>query len=407
MASSLHFLLLVSSFLYTFSISQAKPYNQLNGLIFHVKKDVSTLQYVTEIHHGTPLVPTKLVVDLGGPFLWLNCSSSSSSRLIYQRSIQCLAAKPKTHVQGSNKKCDIFTENRITQVATQGDLLEDIMAVDQVTDGSKTGSKSITAVGYNILFSCAPIFSLNGIPSGAKGMLGLGRTQMSMASQISAQLSSKFQFIICLSSSNGVVLHENGHHSSNFRSKIPDSMTYTPLVNQVESPHEYIINLKSIKICGKKMSPDIVEGKIKLSTIVPYTTVESSIYATFTKVYEQAAMSMNMTRVSPVAPFGQCFSSRKNDGTLVGPKVPVIDLVLQSEMVEWRIHGRNSMVQVSDEVMCLGFLDGGLNLKTSMVIGGYQLEDTLLHFDVGASRLGFTHQSCFELRLDSEFKHTL
>ncbi|TQD90317.1 hypothetical protein C1H46_024145 [Malus baccata] len=406
MASSLHFLLLFSSFLYSFSISQAKPYNQLNRLIFHVKKDVSTLQYVTEIHHGTPLVPTKLVVDLGGPFLWLNCASSSSSRLISQRSIQCLAAKPKTQDQGSNKKCDIFTENRITQVATQGDLLEDIMAVDQVTDGSKTGSKSITTVGFNFLFSCAPMFLLNGIASGAKGMLGLGRTQMSMASQISAQLSSKLQFIICLSSSNGVVLHENGHHSSNFRSKFPDSMTYTPLVNQVESPHEYIINLKSIKIRGKKMSLDIEEGKIKLSTIVPYTTVASSIYATFTKAYEQAAMSTNMTRVSPVAPFGQCFSSRKKDGTLVGPKVPVIDLVLQSELVKWRIHGRNSMVQVSNEVMCLGFLDGGLNLKTSMVIGGYQLEDTLLHFDVGASRLGFTQQSCSELRLDSAFKHT-
>ncbi|RXH99677.1 hypothetical protein DVH24_021479 [Malus domestica] len=108
----------------------------------------------------------------------------------------------------------------------------------------------------------------------------------------------------------------------------------------------------------------------------------------------QVAMSMNMTRVSIVAPFGQCFSSQKKNGTLIGPKVPIIDLVLQTELVKWRIHGRNSMVQVSNEVMCLGFLDGGLNLKTSMVIGGYQLEDTLLHFDVGASRLGFTQQSC-------------
>ncbi|XP_068333891.1 probable aspartic proteinase GIP2 [Pyrus communis] len=408
MASSLHFLLLFSSLLYNFSIYQAKPFNPTDGLIFHVKKDVSTLQYVTEIHIGTPLLLSKLAVDLGGPFPWFNCAPSSSSRLVNKRSIQCLAAKPKTHqYQGSNKKCHIFTENRITQIAIQGDLVEDITAINQVTDGSKTGSKSITTVDYNFQFSCAPMLLLYGLASGAKGMLGLGRTQMSMTSQISAQLSSKLQFIICLSSSNGVVLHENGHRSSNFRTKIPDSMIYTPLVNQVETPHEYVINLKSIKISGKKLSLGIEEGKIKLSTIVPYTTMESSIYATFTKAYEQAATSMNITRVSPVAPFGQCFSSRENDGTLVGPKVPAIDLVLQSEMVKWRIHGRNSMVQVSDEVMCLGFLDGGLNLKTSMVIGGYQLEDTLLHFDVGASRLGFTQQSCSVLRLDSAFKDTL
>ncbi|KAF7149963.1 hypothetical protein RHSIM_Rhsim02G0020200 [Rhododendron simsii] len=45
---------------------------------------------------------------------------------------------------------------------------------------------------------------------------------------------------------------------------------------------------------------------------------------------------------------------------------------------------------VSDEVLCLGFVDGGSNPRTSIVIGGYQIEDNLLQFDLGASRLGFT-----------------
>lgn len=372
---------------------------------------------MTTIHHGTPLVPTKLVVDLGGPFLWLNCgSSSSSSRLIAQGSIQCLAAKPKTHNQGSknylssndnNKKCHVFPENSITQMATQGELVQDIMAIQVIDGSSKTESGSITTLDSNFLFSCAPMFLLNGLASGARGMLGLGRTQISMASQISAKLSSKLQFMLCLSSSNGVILHNNGHFGSEISNSLTYTYTYTPfLTNQ----QEYFINLKYIKISGKRLSLNkegFREG-IKLSTTVPYTTMESSVYVTFTRAYEQAAMAMNMTRVAPVAPFVLCFSSEQAEGRGVGPKVPAIDLVLQSEMVKWRIHGRNSMVQVSNQVMCLGFLDGGSDLKTSIVIGGYQLEDTLLHFDLSASVLGFSSQtSCSDLRLDFALKDSL
>ncbi|KAK2634394.1 hypothetical protein Ddye_029186 [Dipteronia dyeriana] len=49
--------------------------------------------------------------------------------------------------------------------------------------------------------------------------------------------------------------------------------------------------------------------------------------------------------------------------------VPVIDLMLRSEMVKWRIF----MVRVNEEV-CLGFMDGGLDSVDSIVIDGFQLE---------------------------------
>lgn len=298
-------------------------------------------------------------------------------------------------------------------MSTQGDLVQDIVAV-QVIDGSKT--ESIATFDSHFLFSCAPKLLLNGLASGAKGMLGLGRTRISVASQIAAEFSSKLQFILCLSSSNGVVLHDNGQYGSFFVSAISDSLTYTPLVtNQVDSPHEYFINLKSIKVNEKRLSLNYKEGLggIKLSTIAPYSTMQSSIYAIFVKAYEQAAMALNITRVASVAPFGLCFGSENMDGTLVGPRVPVVDLVLQSEMVKWRIHGRNSMVQVNDEVMCLGFLDGGLEQKTSIVLGGHQLEDTLLHFDLGTSVLGFSssmlmdQKTCSDLGLGFGFVDSL
>ncbi|KAK6255021.1 hypothetical protein SCA6_016326 [Theobroma cacao] len=298
-----------------------------NSVFFPVRKDAATLQYVARISHGTPSGPTNLVVDLGGPFLWMDCDSrhvSSSNRLISSCSVNC--SKAKFHDHGSksaggclcNADCNVFLYNGITGLTAKGELVEDIIAVDSVGRGH-------------------PLFG----------------------------------------------------------TKITRSLVYAPLIIK---QHDYFINIQSIKINGKRLAVDKSmllgdeEGKLgtKLSTIVPYTTVKSSIYAIFSKAYAKAADSMNMTRVAAVAPFELCFSSKGVENTILGPLVPEIDLILQSEMVKWRIQGRNSMVQVSNQVMCLGFLDGGLEQSSSIVIGGLQLEDNLLEFDVGSSMLGFS-----------------
>jgi hypothetical protein len=52
--------------------------------------------------------------------------------------------------------------------------------------------------------------------------------------------------------------------------------------------------------------------------------------------------------------------------------VPTIDLVLEGG-VEWKIYGGNLMVLVNKKVACLGFVDGGKDPMTSVVIGGHLL----------------------------------
>lgn len=284
-------------------------------------------------------------------------------------------------------------------MVTGGELVEDVVAVLSM-DGSK-------ATVDQFVLSCVPTFLLNGLASGAKGMIGLGRTRIALPSQISTALGTHQRFTICLSSSDGIIVSDQGPHGSVFGTEISGSAMYTPLVTNYgdNSLHEeHLIGVKSIKINGKRLSLNAsllsLSGGTKLSTIVPYTTMESTIYATFIKAYSLAATSMNMTRVASVAPFGLCFSSKGIDSS----KVPAIDLVLQSDMVKWRILGRNSMVRVNGEVMCLGFLDGGLNPGTPIVLGGHQLEDIMLQFDLGTSMLGFSPSLLMWRRTCSDFK---
>ncbi|KAF9622750.1 hypothetical protein IFM89_033985 [Coptis chinensis] len=131
--------------------------------------------------------------------------------------------------------------------------------------------------------------------------------------------------------------------------------------------------------------------------------LETSIYNALTGAFVKEA---NLTRVASIAPFGFCFDSKNVGSTRVGPAVPSIDLVLQSESVYWRIFGANSMVPVRENVLCLGFVDGGLNSRTSFVIGGYQLENNLLQFDLATSRLGFSSSLLFRQTTCSNFNFT-
>ncbi|XP_022138693.1 basic 7S globulin-like [Momordica charantia] len=112
---------------------------------------------------------------------------------------------------------------------------------------------------------------------------------------------------------------------------------------------------------------------------------------------------MNIREVDPVTPFEACFASENMEMTAAGPRVPEIELMLQSEMVGWKIQGRNSMVKVNDETLCLGFVDGGSKPRNAVVLGGNQLEDIVLNFDMGTSMLGFSSSLLQRKRSCSEF----
>lgn len=180
-----------------------------------------------------------------------------------------------------------------------------------------------------------------------------------------------------------------------------------------ESSTDYFIGLKSIKINGRKvplnrtlLSIDQISGfgGTKISTVNPYTVMVTPVYNAFTKAFIQQLG--DVPRVKAVRPFKLCFSSERIGSTRGGPAVPAIDLVLQNKSVYWRIFGANSMVKVSESTMCLGFVNGGEDQRTSIVIGGHQIEDNLLQFDLAASKLGFSSSLLLKQTACANFNFT-
>lgn len=103
--------------------------------------------------------------------------------------------------------------------------------------------------------------------------------------------------------------------------------------------------------------------------------------------------TFNLTVTEAIEPFGVCYPAGGITETRVGPAVPTVDLLMDSEDVFWRVFGGNSMVRIEKggvDVWCLGFVDGGTRGRTNVVIGGHQLEDNLVQFDLESNRFGFT-----------------
>ncbi|MFS7975880.1 putative nepenthesin [Helianthus anomalus] len=417
MASTTVKLLIFSVFL-IISLSSAQPSFRPAALVVPVRKDAATSQYVTRINQRTPLVQENLVVDLGGRFLWVDCDNnyvSSTYRPARCRSAQCSLAEANgcgdcfgpARPGCNNNTCGVSPDNPITRTATSGELATDLVQV-RSTDGSNPGRPVNVS---QFLFSCAPTFLLQGLASGVSGMAGLGRTRIGLPTQLAAAFSFDRKFAICLSSStnsDGVIFFGDGPYRFFPNIDVSQSLRTTRLfINPVstassstqgEPSAEYFIGVSSIRVDNKSIPLNTSllsidsegNGGTKISTVNPYTVLETSIYSSLTTAYIREAAVRNITRVASVAPFDVCFSTANVFSTRVGPSVPSIELVLQNENTVWMITGSNSMVQVNDNVLCLAVINGGSNPRTSVVIGGYQLENNLLQFDIATSTLGFS-----------------
>ncbi|XP_074319670.1 putative aspartic proteinase GIP2 [Silene latifolia] len=432
MASSIKHRLLQFSLLLlsTATTTTAKSFRP-KALVLPISKDPTTLQYTIKLTQRTPLVPLPVTLDLGAPFLWVDCDQGYTS-LTYRparcNSAQCSLANSKfcstcftsPRPGCNNNTCSLIPENPlITDRVFFGDVGSDFIRVPS-TDGSNPGQVVTVA---KFLFVCGNTFLLKGLAKGAQGIAGFGRTKISLPSQFSAAFSFPRKFAICLftSNANGALFFGDGPYRFLPGTDASTQLIYTPLIINPNSTattffkgepsSEYFIRVTSIKIGEKQVALNKTLlsitngiGGTKISTNTPYTILESSIYNSVTSFFKKQVKSV--PTVKAVSPFKVCYNATSFSSTRVGPGVPAIDLVLQSEAVFWRIFGANSMVSVNDEVICLGFVDGGTNTRTSIVIGGYQLEDNLLQFDLATSRLGFSSSLLFRQTTCANFNFT-
>lgn len=197
---------------------------------------------------------------------------------------------------------------------------------------------------------------------------------------------------------------------------ISKNLVYTPPVKNTFTTSkfsEYHVKVSSIRIAGKNVPLNKTMLKTKqgvggtrISTTTPFTILHTTIYDAVKTAFINA-LSKNVTVVEPpTKQFGLCFSSKNVRNTNVGPDVPVIDIVFHKKSAFWRIYGSNSVVQVNKDAICLAFEGQDQTRAPSIDIGGYQLEENLLIFDLVEEKIGFSSSLKLQQTSCSEYEKT-
>ncbi|KAL6909940.1 hypothetical protein ACP4OV_001198 [Aristida adscensionis] len=408
----------------------AGPDGNPSAVLLPVSKDAATQQYVTAFRQRTPLVPVKAVLDLAGATLWVDCEAgyaSSTYRGVPCGSKPCRLARTAacaTTCDGApspsclNDTCGGFPENTVTRVSTSGNIITDALAL--ATTFRPAPGPLATAPAF--LFTCGATLLTQGLAAGAAGMASLSRARFALPSQLAATFRFSRRFALCLppAGAAGVVLFGDAPYVFQPGVDCSKSLIYTPLLvnpvstagvsTQGDKSDEYFVGVTAIKVNGRAVPLNATllaidkngVGGTKLSTVAPYTVLETSVHKAVTDAF--AAETDVIPRAPPVAPFKLCYDGSKVGSTRVGPAVPTIELVMQSEAASWVVFGANSMVTTKGGALCLAVVDGGAAPRTSVVIGGHMMEDNLLEFDLAASRLGFSSSLLFRQTTCNNFR---
>ncbi|XP_051228066.1 chitinase CLP-like [Lolium perenne] len=393
-------------------------------MISKIAKDPVTSLYTISIKADQ----SPLVVDLAGSLVWSTCPPSAAAHSTVQcESATCAMAKEQSpprcrYVDGGrfweNRQpgstecaCTVHPLNPVTGECSTGDLTSLAMSANTTNGTMELRPEE----SFAVLGACAPSRLLTSLPVGATGVAGLSRGPLSLPSQLTAQRGFGNKFALCLP--DFAIFGDTPVYLS-----VPDpriyidyttTIPYTPLVTNPANTGGHYIPVKGISVSwhaadataalprgGLDIDVRTGRGGVVLSTTTPYTIMRPDVFRAFAMAFDDAIMRgkipmTTMRRVQATKPFELCYNGAFPMLKRSGYDMPYIKLELGNGATRnWTLFNSNYMVQV-EGAMCVGILPMGprgmpVAGEPAVVIGGKQLEDNLLVFDLEKQRLGFS-----------------
>ncbi|KAG8044642.1 hypothetical protein GUJ93_ZPchr0159g29106 [Zizania palustris] len=394
----------------TVQAASAKP------LLSRITQDSKTSLYTISIKNGAP----PLVVDLAGTLVWSTCPSTHST-------VPCLSDKchavhhqqPRRcrHVDGgwfwagrelepgSRCACTAHPFNPVTGECSTGDLTSFAMSANTTNGTSLLYPEEFTTVG-----ACAPERLLASLPATAAGVAGFSRQPLSLPSQIASQRQFGNKFSLCLPAfatfgDTPVYLWTPSPNGPVDYTKI---IRHTPLLTNPRNAGFYLpVKRISVTWNGPEVPLSLPAGALDLdvrtgrggvvlSTVTPYAIMRPDVFRAFAQAFDTVVARdriSSVSRVAGVKPFELCYGGTGGFAMMkrTGYDAPGIKLELAGATGNWTILNSNYLVRGA----CVGILEMGpagmpVDGEPAIVIGGMQLENILLEFDLEKRMLGFS-----------------
>jgi hypothetical protein len=385
-------------------VSRAAPRHPRGQPVLEpVTKDPATLLYTVPIRDNADLV-----VDTAGPLVWLTCADDHLPASFKCRDPACRLANAyrapscRGAARRCKKRCVAYPYNPVTGRCAAARLAHTRVAVN-TTDGRNP----VSQVSIRAVKACAPKKLLASLPAHAEGVAGLSSSGMALPAQIAASNNVPNKFLLCLPSGRGegVAVFGGGPlfllPDSSGAWDLTSTLAFTPLLQtrKDNSPMHYI-SVKGIAMdqtqvqlpgCAVSHGGGDAAG---ICTRTPYTQLRPDVYRAVVDAFAKA-LGRDDAKVPAVAGFGLCYRSDMLRNTRLGYAVPSVVLMLAGGK-NWTMTGTNSMVDVNDKTACLALVEmkgvkagEDANNAPAMLIGGYQMENNLVQFDLEKKQLGF------------------
>ncbi|XP_051118251.1 aspartic proteinase 36 isoform X2 [Andrographis paniculata] len=356
--------------------------------------------YYAKIGIGTPSKDYYVQVDTGSDITWVNCiqcrqcpkkgyhgieltlynpKDSLTANLVSCNQPFCKAIGGGLSGCGANASC-FYTEVYGDGSYSMGYFVEDVVQYDRVSGDLQTKSANGT-----VIFGCGAGQSGDlGSPDDAlDGILGFGKSNSSMLSQLASSGKVKKMFAHCLDGDNGGGIFAIGH-------VVQPQVNTTPLVR--DQPH-YNVNMTAIQVGSDylNLTTDVLFGDKKGAIIDSGTTLAYLPEAIYVPLVKKILSTQPDLKLQTLHDQYTCFefSERVDEG------FPNITLHFENSL-SLMVYPHDYLFHFED-LMCIGWQNSGMgsqDKKNITVLGDLVLSNKLVLYDLEKQSIGWTEYNC-------------
>ncbi|KAJ1259109.1 hypothetical protein BS78_10G128100 [Paspalum vaginatum] len=345
---------------------------------------LDTLEFVVTVGFGTPARTSTLLFDTGSDVSWIQCQPCSSGHCYPQHDpifdptkSATYAAVPCGHPQckAAGGRCD-----------SNGTCLYEVEYGDGSSSSGVLSHDTLTLTSSRTLpgfaFGCGER-NLGDFGS-VDGLIGLGRSPLSLSSQAAASLGATFSY--CLPS------HNNSHGYLTIGSTpVSETVVYTAMVQKQEYPSFYFVELVSIDIGGfvLPVPPTVFTSTGTLldsGTVLTYLPPEA-----YTALRDRFRFTMKQYKPAPAYDvLDTCYDFTGQSALFI----PAVSFKFSDGSV-FDLDFFGIMIFPDDEtaIGCLAFV-ARPSMMPFTIVGNTQQRNTEVIYDVAAEKIGFVSASC-------------
>ncbi|KAJ6944278.1 aspartyl protease family protein [Populus alba x Populus x berolinensis] len=349
---------------------------------------LQSLNYIVTVELGGRKMT--VIVDTGSDLSWVQCqpcnrcykqqdpvfnpSKSPSYRTVLCNSSTCRSlqlATGNTGVCGSNPPTCNYVVNYGDGSYTSGEV-----GMEHLNLGNTTVN--------NFIFGCGR--KNQGLFGGASGLVGLGRTDLSLISQISPMFGGVFSYCLPTAEAEASGSLVMGGNSSVYKNTTP--ISYTRMIHNPLLPF-YFLNLTGITVGGVEVqAPSFGKDRIIIDSGTVISRLPPSIY--------QALKAEFVKQFSgyPSAPSFMILDSCFNLSGYQEVEIPDIKMYFEgSAELNVDVTGVFYSVKTDASQVCLAIASLPYEDEVG-IIGNYQQKNQRIIYDTKGSMLGFAGEAC-------------